>query len=83
MFISLFIKLKEFLTDKEDEILKEKFIVDGKHLFPQIEQELKDGTIIRAKDWAETAGLNDLSTLGSYLRETSASARLEDFEIDI
>lgn len=73
------------LTDREDELLKEKFIVDGKHLFPQVEKEIKDGTIVRAKVWTDALNLKDLSKLGTFIRSTSAAPaiNLEENEIDI
>jgi hypothetical protein len=73
MALKIYMK-SPYITDKEDEILKSKFIVDGVHLFPQIEKELSDGTIIRAKNWAETVGLGDLSELGQYVKTNNPEA---------
>jgi len=73
-----------YITESEEEILKSKFIVNGKHLFPTIEKELADGKIIRAKNMAEVVGLGDLSELGQYIRANNTEAnKLEDNEINI
>ena len=43
----------KFLTDAEDKLLEDKFIKDGKHLLPTIEEELKTGKVVREKHKAK------------------------------